>query len=108
MCHTVFHVLHSIALGRYVHLRAAQPAELIVENASIHTVNPAASGGSQAVAVRGGRIAALGEPAKRWLGAHMRQIDANGATLIPGLIDSHGHIARLSARSYKTFELEGN
>jgi len=44
------------------------------------------------VLVKGDRIAYVGQDAGRAIGASTRIIDANGKTLIPGLIDGHTHI----------------
>lgn len=72
---------------------AAQPADLIIANASIH-----GDGGTaiRALAVRDGTIAALGPDAEvlALRGPATRLIDAQGRTLIPGLIDSHIHAIR--------------
>ena len=50
----------------------------------------------QALAVRDGRIVALGTSAaiKRLAGKETRVIDLDGRTVVPGLIDSHIHAIR--------------
>ena len=80
----------------------AQPAELIVTNASITTLD-AKSSTAQALAVRDGRIVALGDAAsvRRLAGPATRVVDAGGRRVIPGLIDSHIHAVR-AALSYST------
>lgn len=80
----------------------AQPADLIVTNARIATLD-AASTRADALAVRDGKIVAVGSNANmRGLGgANTRTIDAGGRLLIPGLIDSHMHAVR-AALSYST------
>jgi predicted amidohydrolase YtcJ len=57
----------------------------------------------QALAVREGRIVALGQSAeiKRFAGKETRVADLGGRTVIPGLIDSHMHAIR-AALSYTT------
>lgn len=57
----------------------------------------------QALAVRDGRIVALGKSAaiKRLAGRQTRVVDLGGRTVIPGLIDSHMHAIR-AALSYGT------
>lgn len=54
-----------------------------------------------AVAVRDGRIAALGSAAemKAMIGAQGPVIDLGGAVLMPGLIDTHPHLLHFAARS---------
>jgi predicted amidohydrolase YtcJ len=72
------------------------PADLIVTNARIYTVDetrPLA----QAMAVRGGRIAFVGDArgALTLKGPQTRVVDLDGRTVIPGMIDAHGHISGL-------------
>lgn len=74
---------------------AAQPADLVVRNAIIYTANrsePHASG----FAVRGGKIVAVGD-ASKLIGPTTQVLDLKGATVIPGMIDSHVHMAGLGA-----------
>ncbi|HXX95321.1 MAG TPA: amidohydrolase family protein, partial [Planctomycetota bacterium] len=69
------------------------PADLIVHHAKVLTVD---SGFSirEAIAVKDGRIAAVGEDQEifTWAGPATRIIDAEGGTVLPGLYDSHVHI----------------
>jgi len=69
-----------------------QPAELVLTNGKIVTVETAGSQ-AQAVAVRGGRIVALGSSAevKRHIGPSTQVIDLKGQLVIPGFIEGHGH-----------------
>lgn len=71
----------------------AQVADWVLENANIYTVN-AAVPKARAIAIQGSRIVAVGDVAKH-IGPATRRVDAKGATVVPGLIDSHGHIAGL-------------
>src|ERR1051325_1191019 len=81
---------------------AAQAADSILVNGNIVTVDAQASVRS-AMAIRGGRIAALGGDAdiRRLAGPATRVIDVQGRTVIPGLIDSHMHATR-AALSFST------
>jgi predicted amidohydrolase YtcJ len=72
----------------------AQVADLIVQNAVVYTVNPAQPK-ARAIAVRGDRIVAVGDDLKAWRGPATRTIDAQGAAIVPGFIDSHGHMQGL-------------
>jgi len=88
------------------------PAELAVVNARVWTgdsLRPAA----QAVAVRDGRIAAVGSDAeiRRLAGPGTRVVDAGGGMLVPGFIDTHVHfidggfrLASVQLRDAKTPE----
>ena len=81
----------------------AQPADLVVSNAHIYTMDgahPAATG----LAVRGDRIVAVDSAAAALVGPSTRKIDAGGATIVPGLIDSHGHMEGLGD-ILETFDL---
>jgi predicted amidohydrolase YtcJ len=74
-----------------------QTADLAVTNAHIYTVNskqPRAS----AIAVTQGRILAVGDDVARYVGASTKVIDAKGAAVVPGFIDSHGHVRSLGDR----------
>jgi len=70
-----------------------QSADAIYVNGEIVTVdqdNPAA----QALAVRGGRITAVGdrdEVVAAQQGPNTRVVDLDGAALLPGFIDPHSH-----------------
>lgn len=65
-------------------------AETLVRNGAVQTMDPAAPR-SDAVAVGGGRILALGKAAEALKGPKTEVIDAQGRTVIPGLFDSHIH-----------------
>ena len=74
--------------------RADPPPDLILFNGRILTVDPTDTV-AQALAVRGGKIVAIGATAEilPLAGRSTRRIDLNGRTATPGLIDSHAHIA---------------
>ena len=71
---------------------ADPPADLIVHRAKVLTVDAKFSV-AQAVAVRDGKVAAVGSDADvlRLKGPKTRVIDAAGKTVLPGLCDSHTH-----------------
>ena len=77
-----------------VNLPAATYADLVIENAHIYTVNPAQPQAT-AIAIHGSRILAVGPDASKTAGPNTRRIDAKGASIIPGLIDSHVHMHAL-------------
>jgi hypothetical protein len=68
--------------------------ELVIEDAVVVTMG-AGGGTARAMLVRDGRIAAVGEPAEvraaAVRGAQVARLD--GATVVPGLIDAHCHVA---------------
>ncbi len=72
--------------------RAADPADLILRNGTIHTLAPAQPK-AQALAVRGDLILAVGSDAAilKLRGPKTEVIDLRGATAIPGFIEGHGH-----------------
>jgi predicted amidohydrolase YtcJ len=94
---------------------ARQSADLLLLNARVYTLDwgdPARDGtpaadaphtdtgwhpDAEAVAVAGGRILFVGstEDAERYRAPHTWVRDLHGATVIPGLVDSHTHVAGL-------------
>lgn len=85
----------------------AEPATLVVHNAQVYTVNQSQPT-AEAIAVRGDRIVLVGnnQDALELQGPSTRVIDAQGATLVPGLQDSHGHFTGLGA-SLQVLPLRG-
>ncbi|MFN0102332.1 MAG: amidohydrolase [Bryobacteraceae bacterium] len=73
---------------------AVEPADLVVNNATIYTANPAQPR-AKAMAIRNGRIVAIGDEVRARIGPKTEVMDLNGAPVIPGLIDSHVHMAGL-------------
>src|SRR4051794_21885106 len=71
---------------------AAEPADLVIHNAKVITLDEK-SRVAEAVAVRGGRIVVVGGNAEvlALAGPKTEKIDAEGRTVLPGLIDSHAH-----------------
>ncbi|MFI9330145.1 amidohydrolase [Kitasatospora sp. NPDC052868] len=70
-----------------------RPAELIVHNAHVHTVDDRRPR-AEAVAVRDGRIAWVGD-GDGWrdlAGPGTEVVDARGRLLVPGFVDSHNHV----------------
>jgi predicted amidohydrolase YtcJ len=81
------------------HRQAGEPADLVLMNGKIVTLD-AASPVASWIAVRGGRIASIGSGPKdyvRHIGDGTEIIDLGGALTIPGLIESHGHFTGLGA-----------
>jgi len=79
---------------------AAQPpalaeADLLVANARIYAA--ARSRPVSAMAVKDGRILALGDAALRHAGPRTRRLDLRGAPVFPSFIDSHAHMRGLGA-----------
>jgi predicted amidohydrolase YtcJ len=71
---------------------AAEPAERIIRGGSIVTVNPAQPA-AEAVAIRGGRIVAVGTEADvmQHKGPNTQVTELAGRTLVPGFVDGHSH-----------------
>ncbi len=96
---------------------APPAADIVILNARVYTLSwpdpatdgtldPAAprdAGGwhpdAEAIALRDGRVAFVGEQAQasQHVGATTKVIDAGGATVLPGLVDSHTHVFNLGA-----------
>jgi predicted amidohydrolase YtcJ len=90
---------------------AQGPADLVLTNAKIETMDDAAHEWACAVAIRGESIVAVSyitrdtedlriastadaPDIKPWLGAHTRIIDMRGAFVMPGFNDAHVHIGQ--------------
>src|SRR3989304_3272411 len=86
----------AIAAQQAVPVSPPAPADLIVTNARIYTVDDSRPVVS-ALAVRGGRVAFVGDArgAMALRGAQTRIIDLGGRTVIPGMVDAHGHVSGL-------------
>ncbi len=90
-------ILYRVAIAKLVAcltLAAAQPADMILTGARIHTLDKARPAAS-ALAVRNGRIVYVGDDPSGWAGPNTKRIDARGATVTPGFIDSHAHMEGL-------------
>lgn len=70
----------------------AERADLVLRGGAVYTAVPGASW-SEAVAVRDGRIAFVGNDTDvtRWVGSRTEVIDLGGRALLPGFHDSHIH-----------------
>ncbi|MCP5167368.1 MAG: amidohydrolase [Pseudomonadales bacterium] len=88
---SVFFSIVYIVVSAQVSLAAAT-ADAIYHNGTILTINDAAPT-AQAVAVKDGKILAVGQEAevRKTAGANTQEIDLGGATMLPGFVDSHGH-----------------
>ena len=87
-------------------LAASETAETVVVNAGVRTADPARPEAS-AIAVGNGRIPADGDDVSACISPSTRRIEARGATILPGFIDSHGHMARLGKEMPATVEIFG-
>jgi len=77
-------------------LAAQEPADLIVTNARIYTVDenrPLAD----AMAIRDGRVIFIGSArgAEVFTGSRTERLDLDGKTVIPGMVDAHVHLSGL-------------
>ncbi len=72
------------------------PADLIVTNARVYTVDETHPF-AEAIAVRGGRVQFVGDArgALTLKGPQTQVLDLGGRTVIPGIIDAHGHVSEL-------------
>lgn len=104
----------------------AEPADLILTNGAVYTLSwsePARDGtpaadapvtagawrpDAEAVAMRGGEIVYVGDAAgaRDHEGEGTRVVDVDGATVLPGLVDSHTHVDNLGT-TLAQVDLEG-
>jgi len=87
-----FFVLAVLVIGGLSGCVKKQPADLILTNGKIITLEDIAPT-AEALAVSGDRIIAVGtaKKIKPYIGSSTRVIDLQGQTAIPGFIDSHAH-----------------
>jgi len=85
----------------------SQSADTVFYNGTVYTVNPSQPN-AQAVAVKDGRIVFVGsnEAVKAVESKTTRLVDLKGATVVPGLTDSHYHLIGVGEREL-TLNLEG-
>jgi predicted amidohydrolase YtcJ len=71
----------------------AQTPDLVITSAVVHTLDPRRPR-AEAVAMRGGRITAVGSNAavQALVGPSTRALDLAGHTVVPGFDDSHAHL----------------
>ncbi len=81
-----------ILVAFFAQLAAAEPAELILHNGRVLTVDSKMTEAS-AVAIGGGKFLAVGDDATvlQLRGPKTEVIDLGGKVVVPGLIDSHVH-----------------
>ena len=84
----------------------APPPDAIFHNANIHTLDPDRPR-AEALAVAGDRIVAIGGRTDivALRQAATRMVDLEGATVLPGLVDAHGHIASLGSYALGRIDL---
>lgn len=101
----MFKLLAALAALAAAPLLYAQGADTILVNGKILTVDPQFSI-REAIAIRDGKIAAVGTSAevRKQAGPSTHVIDLAGRTVIPGFIDSHIH----AIRAGQTFTTEVN
>jgi predicted amidohydrolase YtcJ len=90
-------------------LHAQQPPpDLVLTNGKIITVDDRFSI-AQAVAIREGRIAAVGtnQAISQLAGPGTRRIDLRGRAVIPGLIDNHMHLLRAATTWARELRFDG-
>jgi predicted amidohydrolase YtcJ len=93
-CVSLFLALRGMAQGLIV-----EPADIIVMHGAVYTGNPKQPW-AHAVAIRGGKIAAVGDDAtiEKRRGMGTRVINAGGKLVLPGLVDCHVHFLQGSLR----------
>src|SRR3954470_5374059 len=86
----------------------AQKADTILVNGKIVTVDDRFSI-AQAVAIKDGRIVAVGKNAQiaGLADAGTKKTDLQGKTVIPGLIDNHAHFVRVAEKWHEEMRLDG-
>ena len=86
--------LSALACSLNLQAAAPPPADTIYLHGDVITMNDAQPR-AQALAVRAGRIQAVGSEAevRALQGAKTRVVDLKGQALLPGFVDAHGHVS---------------
>lgn len=86
----------ALVLSPFAGAAQQAPADLVLVNARIYTADGARPV-VDALAVRGGRIAFVGDRAgaQALVGPRTQVVDLDGRTVIPGMTDAHAHVAGL-------------
>jgi len=80
------------------------PADLVIVNGKIITVDAKGSI-SRGVAIRSGRIVALGD-VSRYRGPRTQVIDLKGRAMLPGFIDAHSHVGGMAEVEAHTIDIQ--
>ena len=86
-----------IAVFAWFITTTTQQADMLILNAKVYTVD-AQNSTAEAIAIQGNKIAAVGtteELRRRYTSENI--FDAEGKTVVPGFIDSHGHVSALGS-----------
>ncbi|MBO6740933.1 MAG: amidohydrolase [Phycisphaerales bacterium] len=99
-------LIASLALACGLHASAAP--DQIVYNATIYTANDALPT-AEAIAIEDDRIVGIGDliTIQALADEETRMIDLEGRTVLPGLIDAHGHMKGLGDLQVGTLDLSG-
>jgi len=100
-------ILVIAALGITPGHTGAETADAVFKNGNVYTVNERQPR-AEAIAVKAGKVIFVGSnnDAKAYEGKDTRVIDLRGNTVVPGLTDSHYHLAGVGAREMN-LNLEG-
>src|SRR5215468_7097066 len=101
-------VLAAVALALSKHASAQTPADIVLLNGKIVTVDDRFTI-AEALAIKGERILAVGSNAEieTHKGPLTRVVDLNRRTVIPGLIDNHAHYMRAAEYWHREVRLDG-
>ncbi|MDH7482879.1 MAG: amidohydrolase [Armatimonadota bacterium] len=85
----------------------SQPADIILTNGKVFTLSQTVW--ASAVAIRDGRFVYVGsdDEVEDYIGPNTEQIDLEGRTVIPGLIDSHVHLLYYGRNKLLRADLNG-
>jgi predicted amidohydrolase YtcJ len=88
-----------LAAGACRVVRPEEHVNLVLHHGVVMTLDPNHPAAT-AVGIRGGRIVAVGDDdaIQALAGPDTRSVDLEGAFVLPGLVDAHGHVASLGER----------
>jgi predicted amidohydrolase YtcJ len=100
-------LLTVMMLGPVAGGAGVEVADVVFVNGNVYTVSEGQPR-AEAIAVKGDRIIFVGSnrEVKRYEGRRTRIVDLHGATVVPGMTDSHNHLIGIGQREM-TLNLEG-